>query len=108
MTTPTGARRRSLLIWAGAGSVALAARQRARADDEPLDESEPGAVDLAYRADASRVDRLKNPSYQPGQRCANCALYAGEPGQAEGGCAVFLGKRVRAAGWCNAWDRKPA
>lgn len=71
-----------------------------------LEESDPGAQGLAYRADAAKVDPAKNPSYQPGQTCANCSLYAGDAGQPQGGCALFYGKEVAAAGWCNAWERK--
>ena len=51
--------------------------------------------------------RAKFPKYQPGQTCANCALYVGEPGQAHGGCSLFYGKDVVAKGWCSAWEKKP-
>lgn len=71
-----------------------------------LEESDPGAQGLAYRADATKVEPAKNPSYKPGQTCANCSLYAGDAGQPQGGCALFYGKEVAAAGWCNAWERK--
>ena len=71
-----------------------------------LEESDPGAQGLAYRADATKVDPAKNPTYQPGQTCANCSLYAGDAGQPQGGCALFYGKEVAASGWCNAWERK--
>lgn len=73
-----------------------------------LEESDPGAVGLAYRADATQVDPVKNPAYRPGQTCANCALYTGDAGQPQGGCGLFYGKEVAAAGWCNAWERRPA
>jgi len=92
----------ALGAWAAAPSLA-----RAQPGAGLLDESDPGAVGLAYRADATRVDPGKNPSYKPGQTCANCALYAGDAGQPQGGCGLFYGKEVAAAGWCNAWERKP-
>ena len=81
-------------------------RAQAQMPASLLEESDPGAQGLAYRADAAKVDPAKNPSYQAGRTCANCSLYAGEPGQPQGGCALFYGKEVAAAGWCNAWERK--
>ena len=89
------------------GAWALTPGQaQAQAPGGLLEESDPGATGLAYRANAAQVDPTKNPSFKPGQTCANCSLYAGDPGQPQGGCALFYGKEVAAAGWCNAWERK--
>lgn len=93
----------ALGVWALAPRRAQAQAQMAAS---LLEESDPGAQGLAYRADAAKVDPAKNPTYKPGQTCANCSLYAGDAGQPQGGCALFYGKEVAAAGWCNAWERK--
>jgi len=44
-------------------------------------ESDPQAVGLGYKEDATKVDKAKFAKYAAGQTCANCALYQG---QAEG------------------------
>lgn len=100
------ARRRALACLALSG-LTLPGWTSALAEDTLLSESDPGALGVAYRADASQVDPARNPSYRPGRQCANCSLYAGEPGQRQGGCGLFYGKEVSASGWCNAWDPKP-
>ena len=99
-------RRRALACLALVG-VALPGLNQAQAQDVLLSENDPGALGVAYRADAAKVDPTRNPSFKPGQQCANCSLYAGEPGQPQGGCGLFYGKEVSASGWCNAWDPKP-
>jgi len=89
------------------GAWALSPRRaQAQMAASLLEESDPGAQGLAYRANVAQVDPAKNPSYKPGQTCANCSLYTGDVGQSQGGCALFYGKEVAAAGWCNAWERK--
>ena len=79
---------------------------RAAAQSVELQESDPEALAVAYCADASKVDRVKNPKYRPGQSCANCSLFFAPPGSPLGGCQYFLGKDVAAAGWCNVWEAK--
>lgn len=74
--------------------------------DPLLKESDPEALAMDYRADASTVDAAKFPKFKLGQTCANCSLYAGDKGAASGPCGLFMFKEVTAIGWCNAWEKK--
>ncbi|UXH78572.1 high-potential iron-sulfur protein [Roseateles amylovorans] len=71
-----------------------------------VDEKDPTATSLAYHADASKVDKAKQPKYVAGAACANCALYQGKAGAAAGPCPIFAGKQVAAKGWCSAYVKK--
>ena len=71
-----------------------------------LDEKDPQAVGLAYKADATKVDKAKNPKFVAGSNCANCALFQAKAGAAAGGCPLFGAKQVSAKGWCSAWAKK--
>lgn len=71
-----------------------------------VDEKDPTAVNLGYKADATKVDKAKFPKYTAGQSCANCQLYQGKPGAASGPCPIFSGKAVSAKGWCSAHVHK--
>lgn len=71
-----------------------------------LSETDPQAVALGYKADASKVDKAKQPKFVAGQNCANCALYQAPASAAAGGCPLFAGKQVAGKGWCNAWVKK--
>lgn len=71
-----------------------------------LPETDPAAVALGYKTDASKVDVKKYPAFVRGQQCANCQLYAGKPVDLMGPCNVFAGKLVSAKGWCAAWAKK--
>lgn len=82
----------------GAASVAQAQAM--------LAETDPQAVALGYKADASKVDKAKQPKFVAGQNCANCALYQAAAGAAAGGCPLFAGKQVAGKGWCAAWAKK--
>jgi hypothetical protein len=70
-----------------------------------VDEKDPQAVGLNYKADATKVDKAKAPKYAAGQICGNCALYQGGSAAA-GGCPLFAGKQVAAKGWCTAYAKK--
>ncbi len=102
--------RRRLLQGALAGLAAVpAATLIARSANaaEPLSESDATAKSLAYVADASKVVAKTNPTYKPGQTCANCIQYTGKAGAADGPCNIFPGKLVKAKGWCKVWVLKP-
>lgn len=71
-----------------------------------IDEKDPQAMGFAYKADATKVDKAKNPKYAAGNNCSNCALFQGKAGAAAGGCALFGAKQVAAKGWCSAWAKK--
>ena len=70
-----------------------------------VDEKDPQAAGLGYKADATKVDKAKAPKYAAGQNCGNCALYQGGSA-ASGGCPLFAGKQVSAKGWCTAYAKK--
>ena len=102
--------RRRLLQGALAGLAAVpAATLIARSANaaEPLSESDATAKSLAYVADASKVVAKTNPTYKPGQICANCIQYTGKAGAADGPCNIFPNKLVKAKGWCKVWVLKP-
>ena len=69
---------------------------------------DPQAKALSYVEDASSIDSAKQPRYQAGQACANCALYQSKDGAEWAGCSIFPGKLVAAAGWCSVYAAKPA
>lgn len=104
MTSKTVGRRTFMMTLATGGAalgVALNASAQAM-----VAESDPQATALGYKADATKVDKAKQPKYAAGQNCSNCALYQGANGSAAGGCPLFAGKQVSAKGWCNAWAKK--
>jgi hypothetical protein len=69
-------------------------------------ESDAQATALGYKADATKVNKTKQPKYATGQACSTCALFQGAAGAATGGCPLFAGKQVAGKGWCNAWAKK--
>lgn len=80
---------------------------RARANEsQDLDPGDTLATALDFVTDASRVDARAQPTFQPGQRCANCAQYLGAPQDEKAPCDVFGGQRVPAGGWCKVWARR--
>jgi hypothetical protein len=72
----------------------------------PLKDEDPQAQALAYVSNAENVDREAQPRYEPGQACANCALFMGEEGAANGPCSIFPGRLVAATGWCSVYAPK--
>ena len=81
------ARRRFLkLAVAGAVTAPIASTllpRFARADDMPhLAESDPTAMALGYKEDASKVDKAKFAVYKPGSMCDNCKFWTGKAGEA--------------------------
>jgi hypothetical protein len=71
-----------------------------------VDEKDPQAAGLGYKADATKVDKTKQPKYAAGQACSNCALFQGKASDAAGGCPLFAGKQVAGKGWCSAYAKK--
>lgn len=78
------------LVQAGPGSV---------------QESDPTAQALGYKANAKSVDKSKFPKYAAGQACGSCMFYQGGAA-ANGACPIFGGKLVAAKGWCNSYSKK--
>lgn len=93
---------------APASEPSMAAGTQPAAELTRLEESEPTAVALGYKHDATQVDTSKFPRYQAGQHCAVCTLFqpdaSGDPGW--GACSIFPGKLVNANGWCSAFVAK--
>jgi hypothetical protein len=100
-------KRRTFLINAGGAASALAASRFSLAQGGgPVSESDPMAMALGFRTDATKADKAKYPNYAPGQMCGGCQLYLGKPGDATGPCTLFQNKLVPAKGWCSAWAKK--
>lgn len=96
-------RRRFIAIVPVAGFGLLLGRS---AQAAPIAESDPAAAALGYKADATKVDAKKFPTWKAGNLCSGCSLYSGKAGAASGPCAAFGGKEVAAKGWCAAWAKK--
>lgn len=108
MSEQAFSRRRILkgaIAVAAAPAAVLIAREAQAAT--PLAESDPAAKSLGYVTDAKKVSAAGNPTYKPGQTCANCIQYSAAAGAAEGKCAIFPNHTVKAAGWCKVWVPKP-
>ena len=97
--------RRVFMMQVATAATAVLAVSEASAQ-AMVDEKDPQAVGLAYKADASKVDKAKNPKFAAGANCANCALFQAKAGAAAGGCPLFAGKQVSANGWCSAYAKK--
>ena len=108
MKNVNSCRRNFLLVnVAAVASAALLTKVPvAIAADSQVQEADPTAQAVGYRADASHVDKAKYPSYVAGQSCGNCALYQGQANSTSGACAIFGGKTVAATGWCSAYAKK--
>jgi High potential iron-sulfur protein len=99
--------RRTFVIHSVVGGAALAGTQFAIAQAAPmLAETDATAVALGYKADATKVDKVKFPKFVAGSNCINCALYQAKPADAAGLCPLFAGKQVAGKGWCSAWAKK--
>ena len=98
--------RRRLLQGALAGLAAVPAATlvaRSASAAEALSEGDAAAKSLGYVSDASKVVATTNPTYKPGQTCANCIQFKGKAGAADGPCVIFQGKLVKSKGWCKVW-----
>lgn len=97
--------RRQFMILSAAGACALAITNSVQAQ-AMVSETDPQAVALGYKSDATKVDKAKFAKYAAGQHCGNCALYQGKPDASSGGCGIFAGKQVSSKGWCSAYAKK--
>ena len=97
--------RREFVIQLSVGAAALTAGQAVFAQ-AMVDEKDPQAAALGYKADTTKVDAKKFASHKPDQQCGNCALFHGKAGEKAGGCPLFAGKNVAATGWCSAYAKK--
>ena len=99
-------RRQFVLTAVPATALLLGGVRAASAQPAKLEESDPAAMALGYKMDATKVDAKKYPTYKAGNVCSNCQLYSGKASDATGPCAAFGGKLVAAKGWCSAWTKK--
>jgi hypothetical protein len=97
-------------VTAAAVAPATGVLQQARAAAPPtlIDVNDPTSKALGYVVDATKVDAKANPTFKPGQHCANCIQFQGKPTDKQAPCPIFLGKLVYATGWCKVWAQKPA
>ena len=98
--------RRQFVLTAVPATALLLGARAASAQAAKLEESDPAAVALGYKMDATKVDAKKFPTWAAGHLCSNCQLYSGKANDAMGPCAAFGGKLVAAKGWCSAWAKK--
>ncbi|MEN9466321.1 MAG: High-potential iron-sulfur protein [Pseudomonadota bacterium] len=104
-TTSLTHNRRVFMMQAVVGCAAVGTALQVKAQ-AMLAETDAQAVALGYKADATKVDKTKQPKYAAGQMCTNCALFQGAAKAAAGGCPLFAGKQVAGKGWCSAWAKK--
>jgi hypothetical protein len=97
--------RRQFIIMSAAGACTLALNSKVQAQ-AMVAETDPQAVALGYKADATKVDKAKYAKYAAGQECDGCALFQGKAGATSGGCSLFAGKQVSGKGWCSAYAKK--
>ena len=86
--------------------IGRATAQTKPAAGQRLEETDPQAQALGYKHDASKVDKAKFKTYQPGQLCSSCAHFQAKGNEEWAPCAIFAGKQVAAKGWCAAWQKK--
>ncbi len=98
--------RRHIICAIPAATLVLALNRKASAQPARLEESDPLAVSLGYKHDASKVDAKKYPAYAAGRDCANCQLYQAKPTDPWGACGAVGGKLVNGKGWCVVWAKK--
>jgi hypothetical protein len=99
-------RRTFLMTGVGVASTLALGSRVAFADAPKVDENDPTAQALGYKADASKVDKAKYAKYAAGQDCGNCQFYQGKPTDAFAPCPMFSSKQVATKGWCNAYVKK--
>ena len=97
--------RRLFMLLSLVGGVSVGSAWQARAQ-VMVAEGDAQAAVFGYKADATKVDKSKQPKYAAGQVCTNCALFQGGATAAAGGCPLFAGKQVAGKGWCSAWAKK--
>ena len=78
----------------------------AHAEAPRVSETDPAAVGLKYKHDATQAARTdKGPDKADTQLCSNCQFIQADSGEWRG-CTMFPGKLVAENGWCAAWAKK--
>ncbi len=101
----SASRRRVFMLQTLVGCAATGTALQATAQTM-VAEGDAQATALGYKADATKVDKAKQPKYAAGQVCSTCTLFQGAASAAAGGCPLFAGKQVFGKGWCSAWAKK--
>jgi putative hemolysin len=99
-------RRNFVLATIPAAALAAFGTRAASAQPERVQETDPVAVSLGYRNDATKVDKAKYLTYVAGRHCGVCQLFQGKAGDEWGVCPAVGNKLVNAKGWCAAWVKK--
>jgi hypothetical protein len=99
-------RRAFLISVAATTGAALCATRAAAQAAAKLEESDPQATALGYKADSTKVDKAKFPKHTADQMCNNCQFFQGKPADAMAPCTLFAGKQVQGKGWCSAYNKK--
>ncbi|MEC5216901.1 hypothetical protein RCH09_001855 [Actimicrobium sp. GrIS 1.19] len=101
-------RRHFILQTIPAAAIVLTGSRAAFAQAGHIEETDPTAVALGYKHDATKVDAKKYPAYVAGRVCNGCQLYQGKVTDAWAPCGAMGGKQVNGKGWCVAWAKKAA
>lgn len=95
------------------GQLLGASEAHAQAAPTMVKETDPNAVALGYKEDATKVD-VKKYTKRAGadgktQFCYNCQFFQAktkDPKTEAAVCTLFAGKAVKGAGWCNSWAKR--
>lgn len=99
--------RRTFLVSSIGLASSLALSRQTFAETAKLEETDPLAISLGYKHDATLVNKAEQTKYVAGENCSNCQLFQGKAGEPWGPCPIFGGKQVNAKGWCSAYTKKP-
>jgi hypothetical protein len=99
------ATRRSFLITSIGAVSALALSREALADAPMLSETDPTAVALGYKSDATKVDKAKVSEIRGGPGLRGLHAVSGQEGLRVGPVRCVPGKQVSAKGWCSAFSK---
>ena len=100
--------RRAFVVSVVAGGTAFAATRVSAQAGPKLEETDPQAAALGYKADTSKVDQAKFAGHTAAQACGNCNFFQGKTSDAMAPCQLFAGKQVASKGWCSAYSKKAA
>jgi len=100
-SAPRPKRRRFIRLTAAglaAAPFAGALLSQRAAAEELVKESDPAAMKLKYKADATKASERTSPV----EFCDSCLLYTSKD-NASGACSALGDRLVAAKGWCTAW-----
>ena len=99
-------RRQFVLHSLPVGAALMGGVGHVRAQAGLVAETDPVAVALGYKHDATKVDAKKYPAWQAARTCNGCQLFLGTPADAQAPCSALANKVVSAKGWCTAGAKK--